>query len=91
MVKVTFVDYGNPESVKVQEIRTHLINTDIPIQCIKARLNNVVPVSDGFCASWSSSSSSDLFHFVDPSPFDLLYSGFPWRLAIFPRSNTLVM
>ncbi|XP_050723671.1 RING finger protein 17-like isoform X2 [Eriocheir sinensis] len=46
MVKVTFVDYGNPESVKVQEIRTHLINTDIPIQCIKARLNNVVPIDD---------------------------------------------
>lgn len=64
MVRVTFVDYGNPESVKVQEIRTHLINTDVPIQCIKARLNNVVPVSDGFCASWFSSSSLDLYHSV---------------------------
>ena len=44
-VMVTFVDYGNPESVRVHEIRTHLIHTDIPILCYKAVINNVMPVS----------------------------------------------
>ncbi|KAK3853714.1 hypothetical protein Pcinc_039756 [Petrolisthes cinctipes] len=42
-VKVTFVDYGNTDTVKLSELRRDIIYADIPCLCYKSVLHNVCP------------------------------------------------
>lgn len=44
-VEVVFVDFGNAERIKLDEIRVEVAFLDVPIQNLKCQLYNVKPVS----------------------------------------------